>query len=134
MTIDGFAELTLQTEDLAGLEAFYRDVVGLEVLAREDDRIWLRAGEQARLGLWSPGPKEFGDRGGRHVHFAFSVAPGTLDALAARLREHGAGAVRGPVAHDGGDRSLYWEDPAGNVVEAWDFFQRGAEIEELSEA
>jgi catechol-2,3-dioxygenase len=133
MTIDGFAELTLQTGDLKGLEAFYRDVVGLEVLAREDDRIWLRAGEQARLGLWSPGPKEFGDRGGRHVHFAFSVSPGALDALAVRLRGRAEG-LRGPVEHEGGDRSLYWEDPAGNVVEAWDFFHRGADIEELAEA
>lgn len=31
---------------------------------------------------------------------------------------------RGPVAHPGGDRSLYLEDPAGNVVELWDFFLR----------
>jgi catechol-2,3-dioxygenase len=132
MTIDGFAEVTLQTDDLDVLEAFYRDVVGLEVLAREDDRIWLRAGERARLGLWSPGPKEFGDRGGRHVHFALAVSPGTLAELAARLPGQ-ARRIRGPVEHEGGDRSLYWEDPAGNVVEAWDFFHRGAGIEELAE-
>lgn len=133
MTIDGFAELTLQTDDLARLEAYYRDVVGLEVLAREDDRIWLRAGDRARLGLWSPGQKEYGDRGGRHVHFAFAVAPGALDELAGRLRGR-AGDVRGPVEHDGGDRSLYWADPEGNVVEAWDFFHRGADVEELAGA
>jgi catechol-2,3-dioxygenase len=133
MTVDGFAELTLQTADLPRLEAFYRDVVGLEVLAREDDRIWLRAGDRARLGLWSPGPKEFGDRGGLHVHFAFAVAPGALDGLAGRLRGR-AERLRGPVEHDGGDRSLYWEDPEGNVVEAWDFFHRGAGVEELAEA
>jgi catechol-2,3-dioxygenase len=133
VTVDGFAELTLQTDDLPGLEAFYTEVVGLEVLAREGDRIWLRAGDRARLGLWSPGPKEFGDRGGRHVHFAFSVSPGTLDALARRVRGRAA-SVRGPVEHDGGDRSLYWEDPAGNLVEAWDFFHRGADVGELAPA
>ena len=33
-------------------------------------------------------------------------------------------AVHGPVEHDGGDRSIYVEDPEGNVVEAWDFFHR----------
>ncbi len=32
---------------------------------------------------------------------------------------------RGPVEHRGGDRSLYVEDPEGNVVEVWDFFERG---------
>jgi catechol-2,3-dioxygenase len=127
---DGFAELTLETRDLARLERFYTGAFGLEVLAREEDRIWLAAGEHARLGLWAPGEKEFGDRGGRHVHFAFSAAPGRLDALASRVREHG-GDVRGPEEHDGGDRSIYVEDPEGNVVEVWDFFGRGRRIEAL---
>jgi catechol-2,3-dioxygenase len=121
---DGFAELTLETRDIAALERFYVDGFGLRVLAREDDRVWLAAGPHARLGLWTPGEKEFGDRGGRHVHFAFSAAPGRLDALAERL---GAD-VR---EHDGGDRSMYVEDPEGNVVEVWDFFGRGRPVEAL---
>jgi hypothetical protein len=29
------------------------------------------------------------------------------------------------VQHAGGDRSVYVEDPEGNVVEFWDFFERG---------
>ena len=70
------------------------------------------------------------DRGGRHVHFAFSVAPGRLDALHERLRALGA-SVRGPEGHDGGDRSIYVEDPEGNVVEVWDFFGRGRAVEGL---
>jgi catechol-2,3-dioxygenase len=127
---DGFAELTLEARDLARLERFYTRGFGLEVLAREGDRVWLAAGAQARLGLWAPGEKEFGDRGGRHVHFAFSAGPGGLDALAERLREHGAD-VRGPEGHDGGDRSIYVGDPEGNVVEVWDFFGRGHMVEAL---
>ena len=120
----GFCELTLETDDIGALERFYVELLGLAVLARDDDRVWLAAGERARLGLWSPGEKEFDDRGGRHVHFAFAVAPGQLDTLAERLRAHGVEA-RGPLAHRGGDRSLYVRDPAGNVVELWDFFERG---------
>jgi catechol-2,3-dioxygenase len=127
---DGFAELTLETSDLAGLERYYVETFGLEVLAREADRVWLAAGARARLGLWSPGAKEFGDRGGRHVHFAFSSAPGRLDALAIRLKELGV-PLRGPRRHSGGDRSLYVEDPEGNVVEVWDYFGRGRPVEGL---
>jgi catechol-2,3-dioxygenase len=127
---EGFAELTLEARDLQRLERFYADGFGLEVLAREGDRVWLAAGANARLGLWRPGAKEYGDRGGRHVHFAFSAAPGGLDALAERLRAHGA-EVRGPERHDGGDRSLYVTDPEGNVVEVWDYFGRGRAIEAL---
>jgi hypothetical protein len=29
------------------------------------------------------------------------------------------------VEHEGGDRSVYFVDPEGNVVEAWDFFEHG---------
>ena len=129
---DGFAELTLETSDIARLERFYVEGLGLEVLAREDDRVWLAAGEHARLGLWSPGEKEFGDRGGVHVHFAFSAAPGRLDALVERLRGRGVD-VDGPREHDGGDRSIYVQDPEGNVVEVWDFFARGRPAEALAD-
>jgi catechol-2,3-dioxygenase len=127
---EGFAELALEARDLPRLERFYAHGFGLEVLAREGDRVWLAAGANARLGLWRPGAKEYGDRGGRHVHFAFSAAPGGLDAVAERLRAYGA-EVRGPQRHHGGDRSLYVSDPEGNVVEVWDYFGRGGAIETL---
>ena len=121
--LEGFAELTLETDDPAGLADFYRRAFGCETLTEEEDRIWLAAGERSRLGLWLPGEKEFGDRGGRHSHFAFRVTPGSLDRLCERLAAMELD-VHGPVEHDGGDRSIYVEDPEGNVVEAWDFFHR----------
>jgi catechol-2,3-dioxygenase len=83
--IDAFAELTLETRDVALLERFHREAFGFEVLSRDDDRVWL-------------------------------------------------GPVRGPVEHPGGDRSIYVDDPAGNVVEVWDFFQREGGAREGVEA
>ncbi len=78
MLTDGSAELTLQTRDLAGLERFYVDVLGLEVLDRQSDRVWLAAGSRARLGLRLPGQKEFGDEGGgRAPAGAHRRRPGT---------------------------------------------------------
>src|SRR5918995_6246398 len=108
MPITGFAELTLEARDIAALERFYSEAFGLEVLQRKDDRVWLAVGTGARLGLWTPGEKEYGDEGGRHVHFAFAADPGTLDAVVDRLRRFGAD-VRGPEEHPGGDRSAYVE-------------------------
>ena len=125
MTIAGICELVLETDDVDRLQAFYVEELGLkQLLCEDEDRVWLQVGERCRLGIWSPGEKEYSDRGGRHVHFAFSVGAEGLDALSARLRERGV-EVDGPVEHDGGDRSAYFSDPAGNRVEIWDFFRDG---------
>lgn len=131
--IDGICELTLEVRDLDRALAFYKGTLGLSELTRDDDRVWLEVSRDARLGLWLPGEKEFGDEGGRHVHFAFSATPGGLERLRDRLDAEGH-APRGPVEHEGGDRSLYVEDPEGNVVEFWDFLHRGEGLAEGMEA
>jgi catechol 2,3-dioxygenase-like lactoylglutathione lyase family enzyme len=124
MSIAGICELVLETDDVDRLRDFYEGL-GLRRLATEEgNRVWLRAGECCRLGIWSPGEKEFSDRGGRHVHFAFSVEADELDAFCTQLGERGV-EVEGPVEHDGGDRSAYFFDPAGNRVEIWNFFRDG---------
>jgi catechol-2,3-dioxygenase len=120
----GLCELTLETRDLDRMQAFYTRCFGLAVLSREPDRVWLACGPRTRLGLWAPGPKEFGDEGGRHVHFAFSAGCEGLESILERLRAAGA-SPRGPVEHEGGDRSIYVEDPEGNVVEVWNYFEDG---------
>ena len=124
MRTRGLCELTLESRDHRELAQFYREALDLPVLAEQDDRVWLACGPASRLGLWSVGEKEFGDRGGRHVHFAFSVPHDELAQIARRLRQLGV-EPHGPVDHEGGDRSLYFEDPDGNLVEAWDFFENG---------
>jgi catechol-2,3-dioxygenase len=133
VAITGISELTLEARNLDALCKFYTRGFGLVEIDRERDRIWLGIGDRARLGLWKPGAKEFGDEGGSHVHFALTVEPGTLDAIAQRLRARGV-EVEGPLEHRGGDRSLYARDPEGNVVEAWDFFERGRTVRSLEQA
>jgi catechol-2,3-dioxygenase len=49
-----------------------------------------------------------------------SVTPERLDQLAEALDED----AKGPVEHEGGDRSLYIRDTEGNVVEVWDRYER----------
>jgi catechol-2,3-dioxygenase len=99
------------------------------VLQRQPDRIWLAAGPTARLGLWRPGEKEFGDQGGAHVHFALHADYREMERIRRRLIDAGFD-PRGPIEHEGGDRSLYVEDPEGNVVEVWDFFARGRTVDD----
>lgn len=79
--ITGLCEITLQARDIASLERFYVDTLGLGVISRDRDRVWLA----------------IGDRGVE---------------------------VEGPVEHPGGDRSIYFTDPEGNVAALWDFFEQ----------
>lgn len=66
-------------------------------ISRDADRVWLAAGRRARLG-WTPGPKQFDDGSGAHVHFALTVEPGALPALAERLSHRRRGRPRSPGA------------------------------------
>lgn len=101
---------------------FYEGTLGLERISEDDDRVWLAVGDEARLGIWCPGEKEHGDEGGRHVHYAFAVPAGALTGLAERLRREERDVEI--TEHEGGDLSLYVEDPQGNVVEFWDYYDR----------
>jgi catechol-2,3-dioxygenase len=121
--ITGLCEITLQARNVERLARFYGETLGLELLSREADRIWLAVGDRGRLGIWSPGRKDFGDEGGAHVHFAMAVEPDTLEVISRRLRDRGV-ELEGPVEHPGGDRSVYFADPEGNVAELWDFFEQ----------
>ena len=55
---------------------------------------------------------------------------GRAGAQAAAGRDRARRAAR---AH-GGDRALYVRDPEGNVVEAWDLFERGRTVHSLRDA
>lgn len=120
-SFDGICELVLESRSPERMIDFY-ERLGLRVLAREGDRVWLGVGSRARVGIWTPGEKEHGDRGGTHVHFALSASAAQLDSMVEALArsdwEH-----EGPVTHDGGDRSVYLSDPEGNRVEIWDYYR-----------
>lgn len=128
LTVRGFAEVTLCSSTPEDLAAFYIDVFRMRRLDDGRDRIWLAVGRTARLGIWLPGVKEFGDQGGAHVHFALSASAEALAGIAERARAAGA-PVEGPVEHEGGDCSLYVTDPEGNRVEAWTLFAEGRTVQ-----
>jgi catechol 2,3-dioxygenase-like lactoylglutathione lyase family enzyme len=118
--VNGISELVLEVSDLDAARRFYRDVLGFEeTLYGEgaDGRYWYLVGETARLGLWTEQVGLAGGRGGEHVHFAFHLADGEIDALKERIEGTGA-EVEGPIQLGPG-RAIYVTDPDGNVVEFW---------------
>jgi catechol-2,3-dioxygenase len=123
----GLLELVLEVRDLERSVGFYRDLLGMREVVRwgrERPAVWLELGKHQVLGLWprSSGGSQVGihdSRGGIHVHFATFVTPGTLGAWKERLEASGL-AVEGPVDFQQG-RSLFVDDPDGNVVELADW-------------
>ncbi|HET9017622.1 MAG TPA: VOC family protein [Thermomicrobiaceae bacterium] len=122
MRVGTVLETCLYVDDLAAAEAFYRDVLGLELESRVAERhAFFRCGP-AMLLLFNPEATRVpsgdvpthGATGQGHV--AFRATHAELDAWRDRLAEQGV-----PVETDlhwpGGGRSLYFRDPAGNCLE-----------------
>jgi catechol 2,3-dioxygenase-like lactoylglutathione lyase family enzyme len=120
-------ETALYCRDLDAAERFYRDVIGLEVLARQVGRhVFLRCGEGVVL-LFNPdatadpatatdGPSV--PRHGAHGpgHLAFRLPEREIE----RWQAHLAAArvpIEAEVRWPHGGYSLYLRDPAGNSIE-----------------
>jgi catechol 2,3-dioxygenase-like lactoylglutathione lyase family enzyme len=119
--IETIVETGVYAADLAAAEMFYGNVLGLEVIARETGRhVFFRVGASSVLLVFNPEATlkdavlpPHGAQG--TGHFAFGVRDG-LEAWKERLSAHGV-AVEKEATWPLGGRSIYFRDPAGNVVE-----------------
>jgi catechol 2,3-dioxygenase-like lactoylglutathione lyase family enzyme len=130
MIPDGILETVLYAKDLAAIESFYRDVLGLEPFAKAEGRhLFYRCGSAGReqvLLIFNPvatsvPPAEgslpvppHGMEGEGHVCFRASAAE--LEAWKARLAEKGV-AIEADFEWPKGGRSIYFRDPVGNCLE-----------------
>ncbi len=114
LPIRGLYELAIRVKQLPRAEAFYREILGLEVGYRDEDRRWLflRAGGQAGMIVLQE------DKGKWPIeHFAFTIDEADVERAAAALREHGV-VVTGPVFHAWMPaKSVYFTDPDGHELE-----------------
>jgi catechol 2,3-dioxygenase-like lactoylglutathione lyase family enzyme len=114
-------ETVLYAEDLAAAEAFYHEVLGLEIAQRSRLFFTARCGDGVLLVFDPRKSSEDGrdvpSHGARGPgHLAFAVHQDELDAWRAQLAEHGV-AIEADVEWGDGTRSLYFRDPAGNSLE-----------------
>ena len=114
IAIRGLYEVAVRVKDLAKSEAFYREILGLEVGIRDEGRrmVFLRAGGQAGMVVLQEDKGAFPKQ-----HFAFRVEEADLEAAAAALERRGVDATT-PVFHTWMPaRSVYFSDPDGHDVE-----------------
>ena len=131
--VTGLSELVLEVLDLERAVKFYRDVLGLPLVARRDDRAWLMAGDRTRIGLWTPQVGLANGRGGVHVHYALHLDESSFDAAVTHLADCGCNPEVIVFDDDGRGRAVYVHDPDGNVVEFWTWDVAG-HLAELSGA
>lgn len=114
----GIHHASLLVADTARALGFYRDLLGLEVMAERPDLgfpgAWLRVGSQQIHLLELPNPDPLNGRpnhGGRDRHLALYVRD--LEALASRLEAAGLTYTRSRS----GRAALFCRDPDANALE-----------------
>jgi catechol 2,3-dioxygenase-like lactoylglutathione lyase family enzyme len=122
MTVQNILETSLYVDDLPRAEQFYRDVLGFTLVGSQTQRhVFFRCGRQMLL-LFNPlvsrePDEQFPPHGAFGPgHVAFGVAEHSLERWSARLAERGV-AIERVLDWPQGGRSLYFRDPAGNLVE-----------------
>jgi catechol 2,3-dioxygenase-like lactoylglutathione lyase family enzyme len=114
-------ETVLYAENLAATAAFYRDVLGLEIITQSELVVSFRCAGGVLL-IFNP---QLSSAPGRDIpshgksgagHLAFAASDAEREAWKQRLI--GAGVpVEAEVNWEQGGRSLYFRDPAGNSIE-----------------
>jgi catechol 2,3-dioxygenase-like lactoylglutathione lyase family enzyme len=113
----------IAVSDWARSTAFYRDVLGAQIVEAPNGRVAFRFGDQ-QLNVHGPGvdPGGFVARrpvtpGGSDLCF---VWPGTVEQALEHLHRHGVVVEAGPVRRYGGrgaGTSIYFRDPDGSLLE-----------------
>jgi lactoylglutathione lyase len=112
--ISGVYEVAVKVRYLDRSEAFYRDVLGLEVGLRDEQRRWvfLRAGGLRGMVVLQEDPGQWPLQ-----HFAFTIAGTAIDRAVAELTRKGV-KLCGDMTHQWiPARSVYFEDPDGHDLE-----------------
>lgn len=114
LPIRGLYEVALKVKHLPTAEAFYRNVLGLQVGLRDEKRHWvfLRVGGDAGMIVLQ---EEQGQWPIQHV--AFTVDEQGMEDAIKRLQEQDV-QLDGPYVHEWMPaKSLYFTDPDGNDLE-----------------
>jgi lactoylglutathione lyase len=122
LPIRGIYEIAIRVKDLPTAEAFYREVLGLEVGIRDDRRNWLflRTGGDAGIIVLQEDKGEWPTQ-----HFAFTVDEADVEGAARMLKERGVNAD-GPHFHEWMPaKSIYFSDPDGHELELCAPVKRG---------
>jgi len=117
--LNGLRHLALVVEEFEACEAFYRDILGMEVLSRaHENLVYLTLGnDNLSLARARPGAG-MATKNGTLDHFGFIVdSKEDLAAWYDFMVSEGCDLMDQPHDHKDGAKSFHVCDPAGNVVQ-----------------
>jgi catechol-2,3-dioxygenase len=125
MKINKVIETCIYSSDLESMRKFYVEIVGLSVIQEETDKlIFLKAGKSMLL-IFDPLRTNVHNEGlpthgamtpPSSIHFAMEIEEQEYQPCKENLGRNGI-AIQKEVNWDGKIKSLYFRDPAGNLVE-----------------
>ncbi len=122
MKIKAVVETAIYVDDLQAAETFYGTILGLRVIGKEPGHhAFFQVGEASVLLAFRAEATLKGDQLPPHGttgpgHFALGIEATDLDAWRRKLQESGV-AIEQEVEWPRGGKSIYFRDPAGNLVE-----------------
>jgi catechol 2,3-dioxygenase-like lactoylglutathione lyase family enzyme len=114
--------VVIHVSDWERSNAFYREVLGAELIQGDRGRTHYRLGDQ-QLNVHGPGSEPYplaerpAEPGSADLCFVWD---GPLQDAAAHLERHGVDVIEGPVPRHGGrgdGKSVYFRDPDGSLLE-----------------
>lgn len=124
--LGGVLETALYVDDMQEAVAFFAEVLGLPAMFASNRLTAFDAGQSSVLLVFARGASRDdmtgpngtipGHDGSGPLHMAFRITADDYQAWKGRLVAHGV-AIRSEVQWPAGGRSLYFEDPAGHVLE-----------------
>lgn len=121
-TISRVLETCIYAADLPAMEAFYRDVLGLEKMSSElPIFVFFRVSDDSVLLIFNPEEssksREVPSHGAKgEGHVAFSITHDDLEPWRNRLSKHNV-PIEQELTWGNGAKSIYFRDPANNSVE-----------------
>ncbi len=115
-SFNGMRHIAFMVEDLEACEAFYTDIMGMDLLWRaHEDLVYLTCGNDNLSLARAKTPRE---AGGCMDHFGFIAdSKQDLDDWFRFMQDKGVPLLDEPHDHKDGARSFHCKDPAGNVIQ-----------------
>jgi len=127
--IKGLGEVSIRVKDLDAMHKFYADIVGLDVLRRDESFVFFKiaegyGGHSQNLALFQAENRDFLENKSLELnpgqttlhHIALNVA--LEDFESEKMRLEGLGVKVNAVVHEWLHiRSMYFSDPEGNTLE-----------------